>query len=246
MATMRIGTIRPAAGATKTKKRRGKGAATGLGGTAGKGHKGKKARSGGKIPAWFEGGQMPLHRRVPKRGFHNPFRVEYAVVNLDTLGEVFDAGSEVTPDVLRERGIALDRQQATCAAAFVGRVPGGADAERERRVMVEEERGDVIVVDDQQRVRPLLGKPCADRLISLEDGLPDRIGALVGVVCKADRGRVRRGDGADDPGQWASSRTGAAIGQRRRASCLDFHLTVGRRAQSPTNGIFCRINESNS
>jgi large subunit ribosomal protein L15 len=87
MANMRIGTIRPAAGATKPSKRRGKGAATGLGGTAGKGHKGKKARSGGKIPAWFEGGQMPIQRRLPKRGFINPTRVEYQVVNVGRLSE---------------------------------------------------------------------------------------------------------------------------------------------------------------
>jgi large subunit ribosomal protein L15 len=83
---MRIGTIRPASGATQTRKRRGKGAATGLGGTAGKGHKGKKARSGGKIPAWFEGGQMPLQRRLPKRGFKNVNRVEYQVVQIGRLG----------------------------------------------------------------------------------------------------------------------------------------------------------------
>ena len=96
MATMRIGTIRPAAGATKDPKRRGKGAATGLGGTAGKGHKGKKARSGGKIPAWFEGGQMPIQRRLPKRGFTNHMRVEFQVVNVSRLvnapaGTVVDA-----------------------------------------------------------------------------------------------------------------------------------------------------------
>jgi large subunit ribosomal protein L15 len=82
---MRIGTIRPAAGSTRPSKRRGKGAATGLGGTAGKGHKGKKARAGGKIPAWFEGGQMPLQRRLPKRGFKNPGRVEYQVVKVGRL-----------------------------------------------------------------------------------------------------------------------------------------------------------------
>lgn len=82
---MRIGSIRPASGSTKAPKRRGKGAASGLGGTAGKGHKGKKARSGGKIPAWFEGGQMPLQRRLPKRGFKNAGRVEYQVVNLVSL-----------------------------------------------------------------------------------------------------------------------------------------------------------------
>jgi len=83
--SIRIGNLRPAAGATHPKKRRGKGAATGLGGTAGKGHKGKKARAGGKIPAWFEGGQMPVQRRLPKRGFKNPGRVEYEVVNVGRL-----------------------------------------------------------------------------------------------------------------------------------------------------------------
>ena len=82
---MRLGTIRPAAGSTRDSKRRGKGSATGLGGTAGKGHKGKKARSGGKIPAWFEGGQMPVQRRLPKRGFKNYNRVEYQVVNVGRL-----------------------------------------------------------------------------------------------------------------------------------------------------------------
>ena len=82
---MRIGQIHPAAGATRPAKRRGKGAATGLGGTAGRGHKGHKARTGGKIPVWFEGGQMPIQRRLPKRGFKNPDRVEYQVVNVGQL-----------------------------------------------------------------------------------------------------------------------------------------------------------------
>lgn len=69
----------------KHKKRLGKGQASGQGGTAGKGHKGQKSRSGGNIPAWFEGGQMPLQRRVPKRGFTNIFRKEYRIVNLNQL-----------------------------------------------------------------------------------------------------------------------------------------------------------------
>ena len=81
----RTDSLRPAAGSTRARKRRGKGAATGLGGTAGKGHKGKKARSGGKIPARFEGGQMPIQRRLPKRGFTNPGRVEYQVVAVGRL-----------------------------------------------------------------------------------------------------------------------------------------------------------------
>jgi large subunit ribosomal protein L15 len=101
---MRIGSIRPAAGATRPSKRRGKGAATGLGGTAGKGHKGKKARAGGKIPAWFEGGQMPLQRRLPKRGFKNPGRVEYQVVQLGRLAAA-PAKSVVDPAWLRAQRI---------------------------------------------------------------------------------------------------------------------------------------------
>ena len=87
------------------KKRIGRGQGSGNGKTAGRGHKGAKSRSGFKFKRGFEGGQMPLHRRVPKRGFHNPFRVEYEVVNLDTLGERFDAGTVVTPELLRERGL---------------------------------------------------------------------------------------------------------------------------------------------
>jgi large subunit ribosomal protein L15 len=82
---MRMGTIRPASGATQSRKRRGKGAASGLGGTAGRGHKGHKARTGGKIPVWFEGGQMPIQRRLPKRGFKNPGRIEYQVVQVGRL-----------------------------------------------------------------------------------------------------------------------------------------------------------------
>lgn len=82
---MRLGTLRPAAGAMKDTKRLGKGAASGQGGTSGKGHKGKKARSGGGIPVWFEGGQMPIQRRLPKRGFNNPTRVEYQVVSVAKL-----------------------------------------------------------------------------------------------------------------------------------------------------------------
>src|SRR5262245_66549051 len=101
---MRLGNLRPAAGATKDTKRRGKGAATGVGGTAGKGHKGKKARSGGKIPVWFEGGQMPIQRRLPKRGFINPTRVEYAVVPVARLAAAA-AGTTVDAAWLRQQRI---------------------------------------------------------------------------------------------------------------------------------------------
>jgi large subunit ribosomal protein L15 len=101
---VKIGSLRPAAGATHAKKRRGKGAATGLGGTAGKGHKGKKARAGGKIPAWFEGGQMPLQRRLPKRGFKNPMRVEHEVVNVGRLAAA-PAGTTVDRAWLESSGL---------------------------------------------------------------------------------------------------------------------------------------------
>ena len=101
---MRIGSIHPAPGSSRPSKRRGKGSATGLGGTAGKGHKGKKARAGGKIPVWFEGGQMPLQRRTPKRGFKNPGRVEYQVVQVGRL-EGAPAGGTVDRAWLKDAGI---------------------------------------------------------------------------------------------------------------------------------------------
>jgi large subunit ribosomal protein L15 len=102
---MDLSNLKPPKGATHAKKRVGRGQGSGQGKTAGRGHKGAKSRSGFKFKRGFEGGQMPLHRRVPKRGFHNPFRVAYEVVNLDTLGEKFDAGTVVTPEMLRERGL---------------------------------------------------------------------------------------------------------------------------------------------
>src|ERR671937_1378609 len=100
---MDLSNLRKPKGATHSKKRRGRGQGSGNGKTATRGHKGAKSRSGFKFKRGFEGGQMPLHRRVPKRGFHNPFRVEYEVVNLDTLAARFDAGTVVTPDLLREQ-----------------------------------------------------------------------------------------------------------------------------------------------
>lgn len=102
---MSLSNLRPPKGAKHAKKRVGRGHGSGHGKTAGRGHKGAKSRSGFKFKRGFEGGQMPLHRRVPKRGFHNPFRVEYEVVNLDTLGLAFETGTVVTPDLLRERGL---------------------------------------------------------------------------------------------------------------------------------------------
>jgi len=102
---MSLSNLRPPKGMKHARKRVGRGHGSGNGKTAGRGHKGAKSRSGFKFKRGFEGGQMPLHRRVPKRGFHNPFRIEYEIVNVDTLGLKFDAGTVVTPELLRERGV---------------------------------------------------------------------------------------------------------------------------------------------
>lgn len=90
-------------GATKEPKRKGRGPGSGLGKTAGRGHKGQRARASGNVPAWFEGGQMPLTRRVPKRGFTNPFRVAAQILNLRDLTRL--AGEDVNPTTLVEAGV---------------------------------------------------------------------------------------------------------------------------------------------
>src|SRR3990170_1824726 len=100
---MDLSNLKPPKGAKHSKKRVGRGQGSGQGTQAGRGHKGAKSRSGFKRKVGFEGGQMPLKRRGPKRGVHNPFSIEYAVVNLDTLTERFEAGTVVTLDLLRER-----------------------------------------------------------------------------------------------------------------------------------------------
>ena len=98
--------LKPAEG-SKNKRafRVGRGQGSGNGKTAGRGHKGAQSRSGFKFKRGFEGGQMPLHRRVPKRGFTNIFRIEFAVVNVDRIAEVFEAGTVITPELLQEKGL---------------------------------------------------------------------------------------------------------------------------------------------
>ncbi len=91
-------------GMTRDTKRRGRGPGSGQGKTGGRGHKGQKARSGGGIPPWFEGGQMPLNRRIPKRGFTNIFRKTYQVVNIMDLNR-FDEGFEINGAVLADAGL---------------------------------------------------------------------------------------------------------------------------------------------
>jgi len=101
---MKLHDLKPAVGATTAPKRLGRGTGSGLGKTSGKGHKGAKARSGGGKGPGFEGGQIPLMRRIPKRGFTNKFRTEYVAINVERL-EIFEDGQVVTPVELIEAGI---------------------------------------------------------------------------------------------------------------------------------------------
>lgn len=101
---MRLHDLRPAEGSTKSKKRVGRGTGSGLGTTAGRGMNGQNSRSGGGVRPGFEGGQMPLFRRIPKRGFNNIFKKEWTIVNVELLNG-FENGTEITPELLLEAGI---------------------------------------------------------------------------------------------------------------------------------------------
>jgi len=105
---MKLHELAPAPGAKKTRKRVGRGVGSGLGKTSGRGHKGQKSRSGGGVRLGFEGGQMPIQRRLPKRGFSNhPFRTIYAEINIETLNR-FEQDSVITPEILKKEGIVKD------------------------------------------------------------------------------------------------------------------------------------------
>ena len=99
---MNLSTLRPPKNSTSNKKRVGRGMGSGMGKTSARGHKGQRSRSGSRMMRGFEGGQMPLHRRVPKRGFNNIFRQEYQIVNLETLAILGE--KEITPEVLKHAG----------------------------------------------------------------------------------------------------------------------------------------------
>ena len=101
---MRLDELKPAAGSTFTVKRVGRGIGSGTGKTSGKGHKGQNASSGGGVRPGFEGGQMPIYRRLPKRGFKNIFAKQYVTINIEAL-EAFEDGTEVTEELLLEKGI---------------------------------------------------------------------------------------------------------------------------------------------
>jgi len=104
---MKLHELSPAPGSKKERKRIGRGTSSGTGKTAGRGHKGQNSRSGGGVRPGFEGGQNPLYRRLPKRGFVNPTRKEYAIVNIEELNN-FAENTEVTPELLKEQGIVKD------------------------------------------------------------------------------------------------------------------------------------------
>jgi large subunit ribosomal protein L15 len=108
---MNLASLKPPCGSRKRRKRIGRGDASGHGGTSTKGHKGQKARAGGKVRPGFEGGQMPLSRRLPKRGFRNIFKKEFAIVNLGQL-KLFSQGETVDEMALRARGLVKDKDLA--------------------------------------------------------------------------------------------------------------------------------------
>ncbi len=101
--------LKPARGAVKDRKRLGRGVGSGLGKTSGRGHKGEGSRAGGAVTPGFEGGQMPLQRRLPKRGFRNPSRTAYQIVSLQRLEEKFSAGTTIDSDVLRREQVVRGR-----------------------------------------------------------------------------------------------------------------------------------------
>ncbi|WP_320169259.1 50S ribosomal protein L15 [Maridesulfovibrio sp.] len=127
---MRLHEIYPFEEERKNRKRVGRGGGSGWGGTSGKGHKGQNARSGGGVPAWFEGGQMPLARRLPKRGFKNPFREEYASLNVGQILGAFEGKTEITLDDIYERG--LCKKGALVKVLGMGEVSGAVTIEAHR------------------------------------------------------------------------------------------------------------------
>lgn len=150
---MRLHEVRPPRGARHRKRRLGRGIAAGQGKTAGRGTKGQKSRAGAPLPAWFEGGQTPIHMRVPKlRGFKNRFRRSYTAVNVGRLAGYAEEG-KVTPDALVRKGFA---REGALVKILAGGEPGGAFEvhahafSAEARKKIEAAGGRVIVIDGKQ------------------------------------------------------------------------------------------------
>ena len=184
---MKLHDLKPAAGSRKAKRRVGRGIAAGQGKTAGRGTKGQKARAGGTIPAWFEGGQTPLHQRLPKlRGFHNLFKVEYEIVNVGDIARVAEAGGfeggempgakaskkgtapvTVNQEILRAAGLIrrLDRPMKVLGAGdlstalFVVADAFSASA----RTKIEAAGGTVSVLETPETKRPAIGVDKGDK-----------------------------------------------------------------------------------
>jgi large subunit ribosomal protein L15 len=146
---MNLSELGPRRGAVKKRKRIGRGTGSGHGQTSGKGHKGQKARSGGNVPSWFEGGQMPLIRRLPKRGFVNPSRKKIAIINLTDLNR-FQEGSTVDFQALRQAGLVKGKYdgikilgKGVVSHALVLRVQGISRSAREK---IESSGGKVEII----------------------------------------------------------------------------------------------------
>ena len=180
---MKLHDLKPAPGSRKVKRRVGRGIAAGQGKTAGRGTKGQKARAGGKIPAWFEGGQTPLHQRIPKlRGFKNPFKIDYEVVNLGDIAGLVERGeleSGEMPGGKAKKGTPAPitvNQEILRAAGLVRRldrpmkVLGGGDTElatalfvvadaftKSAQAKIEAAGGTVSVLETPETIRPALG-----------------------------------------------------------------------------------------
>ena len=204
---MNLSDLKPPKGAKHAKKRVGRGYGSGNGVTSGRGDKGQKSRSGFKRKRGFEGGQMPLHRRLPKRGFFNPFRVEYTVVNLDTLAERFEAGAVVTPEVLCERGIVrsrrkpikvlargeIDRALNVKAHKFSGRAAekiqaAGGSAEVVTRAAAEAESGSIETSAVEAAPEETVESP----VVTDEAPVPD-------ATAEGDQGEAGAGDDSEPP-----------------------------------------------
>ncbi len=142
---MKLHELKPAEGSVKTPLRKGRGTGSGLGKTGGRGHKGQKARSGGGVRLGFEGGQMPLTRRLPKRGFTNIFAKVYSEVNLADL-EVFEAGTVVTPELLKKAGVIRKINQSI-------KILGGGDLTKQLTVQAQK-----FSKSAQEKIEALGGK----------------------------------------------------------------------------------------